>query len=350
MTTTPARITLAAPLLIALSATAAERVIDSAAGANIDIPAAGAIVPVTFTNAPAPATGFAIDADWVAVVADNGGGTFPWSVDLSVSVQPPHDSAALWGPEIFGDITIAGYPMQDGAQLFSGTNTGGQYIVTFDSGAPSPWVAGLRDVTYYLTTTVPDVTHAYSATPDPMQTWNRPFFIAGVSGQGPVAYDAFRFTVETSGVYDFQSVLAPTANHFTFLYENDFDPTLPLTNLLDYGLGNGFSPFNVPNGTSRFSALLFEGVTYTWVTSQWAFFSAINPSTNTIVGPGEVFPAGTEPCTGDCDGSGAVDFNDLVTMLFEFGNSAGPDCDADDSGAVDFNDLVAALFLFGPCA
>jgi hypothetical protein len=53
-------------------------------------------------------------------------------------------------------------------------------------------------------------------------------------------------------------------------------------------------------------------------------------------------------CEGDCDGSGAVDFNDLTAMLFQFGESV-PACDANDSGTVDFNDLTAALFLFGPC-
>lgn len=54
-------------------------------------------------------------------------------------------------------------------------------------------------------------------------------------------------------------------------------------------------------------------------------------------------------CLGDCDDSGAVDFNDLVAMLFEFGTGPGDGCDADENGNVDFNDLVAALFLFGPC-
>ncbi|CAE7746811.1 unnamed protein product [Symbiodinium necroappetens] len=59
---------------------------------------------------------------------------------------------------------------------------------------------------------------------------------------------------------------------------------------------------------------------------------------------------GATVCAGDCDNSGAVDFNDLVSMLFEFGNMSDARCDADSSGSVDFNDLVAALFLFGPCA
>ncbi|CAE7746849.1 unnamed protein product [Symbiodinium necroappetens] len=56
----------------------------------------------------------------------------------------------------------------------------------------------------------------------------------------------------------------------------------------------------------------------------------------------------TAPCPGDCDNSGAIDFNDLIAMLFEFGNPTIA-CDTDASGVVDFNDLVAALFLFGPC-
>ncbi|CAE7549753.1 unnamed protein product [Symbiodinium necroappetens] len=55
------------------------------------------------------------------------------------------------------------------------------------------------------------------------------------------------------------------------------------------------------------------------------------------------------PCPGDCDGNGIVDFNDLVTMLFNFGPGTSPECDPDGSGTVDFNDLVTTLFLFGPC-
>jgi len=56
------------------------------------------------------------------------------------------------------------------------------------------------------------------------------------------------------------------------------------------------------------------------------------------------------PCLGDCDDSGTINFNDLVSMLFEFGNPTPSDeCNADGVGIVDFNDLVATLFLFGPC-
>jgi len=53
-------------------------------------------------------------------------------------------------------------------------------------------------------------------------------------------------------------------------------------------------------------------------------------------------------CVGDCDGSLTVNFNDLVCVLFLFGETSGIG-DVDGSGLVDFNDLVEILFRFGPC-
>jgi len=61
-------------------------------------------------------------------------------------------------------------------------------------------------------------------------------------------------------------------------------------------------------------------------------------------------PAPETPCPGDCDGSGDVNFSDLVAMLGRFGTpSDGAGCDVDGSGTVNFSDLVAILGLFGPC-
>ncbi|MEQ9616737.1 MAG: hypothetical protein RLN60_01740 [Phycisphaerales bacterium] len=54
------------------------------------------------------------------------------------------------------------------------------------------------------------------------------------------------------------------------------------------------------------------------------------------------------PCPGDCDLNGIIDFNDLVCMLFEFG-SPNVEGDCDVNGIVNFNDLICALFRFGPC-
>ncbi|MEQ9616740.1 MAG: hypothetical protein RLN60_01755 [Phycisphaerales bacterium] len=64
----------------------------------------------------------------------------------------------------------------------------------------------------------------------------------------------------------------------------------------------------------------------------------------------EICPIPATVCPGDCDGNGIVNFNDLVAMLFVFGQpGGGGPCDANGDGVINFNDLVRALFLFGPC-
>ncbi len=57
-----------------------------------------------------------------------------------------------------------------------------------------------------------------------------------------------------------------------------------------------------------------------------------------------------ETCPVDIDGSGAVDFNDLLLVLSNWGD-CGPPCpeDLDGSGVVDFTDLLTVLAAFGPC-
>jgi hypothetical protein len=54
-------------------------------------------------------------------------------------------------------------------------------------------------------------------------------------------------------------------------------------------------------------------------------------------------------CPGDLDGSGAIDFGDLLAVLANFGDCVGCPEDLDESGAVDFNDLLALLANFGGC-
>ena len=52
-------------------------------------------------------------------------------------------------------------------------------------------------------------------------------------------------------------------------------------------------------------------------------------------------------CPADLDGSGSIDFGDIVQVLSNWG-STGP-ADLDGSGTVDFGDLIAVLSSFGPC-
>jgi hypothetical protein len=60
-------------------------------------------------------------------------------------------------------------------------------------------------------------------------------------------------------------------------------------------------------------------------------------------------PPPPEPCAGDADGSGAVNFDDVSSVLGNFGaTGAAPLAgDADHDGGVDFDDVVAVLGNFG---
>ncbi|CAE7229328.1 bsn, partial [Symbiodinium necroappetens] len=67
-------------------------------------------------------------------------------------------------------------------------------------------------------------------------------------------------------------------------------------------------------------------------------FEQGHPLTVTLTGT-----VGVLVCDGDCDGSGVVDFNDLVSMLFEFGPGTGA-CDADGGLGAGPRDGVADGF------
>ncbi len=54
-------------------------------------------------------------------------------------------------------------------------------------------------------------------------------------------------------------------------------------------------------------------------------------------------------CGGDLDGSGQVDFGDLLAVLSVFGPCGGCAEDLDGSGAADFGDLLLLLANFGGC-
>lgn len=60
-------------------------------------------------------------------------------------------------------------------------------------------------------------------------------------------------------------------------------------------------------------------------------------------------PVTAPPCPADVDGSGSVDFSDLLAVLAAFGPCAGCPADVDGSGSVDFTDLLTVLADFGPC-
>jgi hypothetical protein len=321
---------------------------------------------LTFSGVDELVTGVGISGLYTGVRRDNEDGLGPWSLDVRLVSQAPSGQSVSWNP-IGGDRTIADYPFQDGTGGFPGVEGNGTWSFAFSSTQPlSIWTYGLRDVQMHLLGDAPTQIYTYTAAPDPAISWSRPFFIAGTSGLGPVSYDLFEFTVTRSGVYEFTSLLSTGGDHFSCLYAGGFDPQQPLVNLLDYGLGNGNSPFNVPRGTSSFEALLIEGEQYAWVTTQWSRFTAIAPSANTISGPGLPVEPGV-PCTGDIaddfgtlGSDGQVSFGDFLALLGLVGPCPGgtPGCVGDiaddfgtlgSDGQVSFGDFLALLGLVGGC-
>jgi hypothetical protein len=327
-------------IAVAGAASGALRVVESVPGADVDIPAAGAVATPAFT---APSiNGVGVEARWTAVVADTVNGVAPWSADLSVVVTAPGGGVTDWDP-VGGEVSIADYPIQDAVAL-GAPGGAGTYALDL-GGTPSPFVAGLRDVTYHALVTAPDVVEVRTGTTEGGPLWDRPFSIVGVSGLGPVRYEALEFTVAESGLYVLENVLDSGLDHWASLYEGDFDPAQPLVNQLDYGLGNGNALNGAPRGTALIEALLFEGRSYTLVTSQWASFRDPGPYTLTITGPAAIVVGG--PCPADLDGDDEVGAGDLATLIGSWGMAGGADLDGD--GVVGAGDLAILIGAWGPC-
>lgn len=330
---------LLSPAMPMRSAPAAELLIATAKAADFVVPGSGTTILVEF-DTELPVGGVAFTGLWSAVVADDEDGIAPWSLDLEVEVTAPDGSVLAW-EEIGGDRTIADYPLQDFMSGFDGVSGTGTFAWAFDSIGP-PWVAGLEAVEFHLTTTVPDVEQTFEGTTEGGPIWTRPYYIAGTSGLGPVAYHAMPFTVTASGGYEIVSVV-PSGNNFAFLYRGGFDPEAPLENLLDYGLGNGFAPNGTPAGTSRIDALLLEGESYHLVISQWSATSTPQPFTNTFVGPGSPI-VGDSPA--DLDGDGNVGGADLAILLAAWGACPPKEpcpADLDGDGTIGGADLAVLL-------
>jgi len=284
---------------------AAEKLVETIPG--VDFQVGGTPIDIFVVgSAIEPISGIGFTADWTAIVADVENGLNPFALDLTIDLTAPTGETLNWNP-IGGDVTIADYPLQDFKPGLPDVSGVGSFTWRFSSVGP-PWIAGLSNVSFQLTTQVPDVVTVLNGSVQTGPQWDRPFFIEGISGLGPVNYHVIRFRVPVGGGYTFHSIV-PTGNNFNYIYRGSFDPLDQLTNLFDYGLGNGFGQNGTPQGTSLIEAMLFEGVDYYYVTSQWASFTPGQTFVTTITGP-----AAIDIVLGDFDGDGDWDLDDYAVM------------------------------------
>jgi hypothetical protein len=143
-------------------------------------------------------------------------------------------------------------------------------------------------------------TLTYSGTTTGEPTWirpvagNPPTSTANNANQNAIPYSVLEFSVGTAGNYDFTSTVVPASsfNNFTALYENSFNPTTPIANIIRANNNKG--------GVVGISG--FNNVALTTNTNYFFVTTGVNNSnfgnfTNTISGPGSVTTAVPEPAT-----------------------------------------------------
>ncbi len=90
------------------------------------------------------------------------------------------------------------------------------------------------------------------------------------------------------------------------------------------------------------SSLLDEGRQHPGGNEAAAFFAS-------FLGEAVIAQPVPADCPADVDGDGAVDFDDLLSVIADWGPCPGCSADVDGDGTVDFDDLLATLAAFGPC-
>ncbi len=96
-----------------------------------------------------------------------------------------------------------------------------------------------------------------------------------------------------------------------------------------------------------------DGVTLTFPISAGSIYRIRVGSSDGATGAGSLELLCGEPpptCLGDTDGNGAVDVDDLVAVILDWGtDGVANGTDIDGSGLVDVDDLVAVILAWGQC-
>lgn len=353
--------------------------------------------PLNFRDAGLPVFwngGVVVPADFQLQVRGGGpfgGGTlefvgFRSLVSIDADTIPPTytilaESGEMLDGEMYDDF---------GSNYFDAENPNHEFGV---SSSITPSLAVDGDTLYFRARSSDDVRDAiFSLTPGgvPTKVFDR---TTPVTGEGQVLRGLSSVMDAEGGLLVFAGVTGPYPSRAVFLYDGNEIIRIADQSLIENAVGGSFPPLEMQQvAVSDGRVALFAG------SISEPFFSVIlvyergllcpvlqtgdtipSPDgsadrlvlgvrmgsqgfegehlvSRPFIAPGGILGTGIvattisflPTCAGDCDRSEVVDFNDLLCMLFEFGNDNSL-ADCDESGVVDFNDLVCALFAFGPC-
>ena len=150
-------------------------------------------------------------------------------------------------------------------------------------------VAGMAILCGALSTAHAD-TYTFSGDSTGAPVFNRPVTLSDLSSVGTaVGFEAFTFSVDTSGAYSFLSTSSAFDN-FTVLYRDVFDPSLPLFNVVAMNDDLG----GAPAFHAGFLHYLDAGSNYVFVNTAFANEQA-GVYTASITGSGRILPGAVTP-------------------------------------------------------
>lgn len=160
----------------------------------------------------------------------------------------------------------------------------------------------------------------------------------------------------TSPIFDISSLDTPNLSYYRWFTNDDNDADNLLIEISNNGGASWVTLENVVGNTNGWIQSTFLVSDFVAPSSQMRLrFSAADNPNDSVTEAGidgirvTELVCDTEPCEGDVDGSGVVDFDDLLGVLAAWGCPGCPNEDLDDSGTVDFGDIVLLLASWGPC-
>jgi len=321
-------------------------------GTTVILPGAGTIERRDLVRFTSASQSFAVEVRGADVGIPNGaaidavavlGNTILLSLDVSVGPFDDEDVLAINGSnlELFLDLSAIGIDPAldlDGLDIDDGATT--RLYLSFDGSGTVDGVAfDDEDILIYDLGT---------------QSWGLGYDGSAAVAHWPSATNLVDFAVELAATATATTTPTATAPAATATFTAPaatatFTATAPGATATATATTSGQTATATVSATTPPSTVPTETATETRVPTLTATATATGPTptgpTATATATGS--PTVGAPCPGDCDGSGEVSINELITLVnIALGNlplSACPVGDLDSNGAIAINELIVAV-------